>query len=76
MYEILGLILMSSISVILLKAGGIMAYCGPTTGAQSYFEQFGYELPMGENTAGKCVILSVLVSMNIFSLQCCIRFCD
>ena len=30
-----------------------MAYCGPTTGAQAYFEQFGYELPMGENTAGK-----------------------
>ena len=28
-----------------------MAYCGPTTEAQSYFERFGYELPMGENTA-------------------------
>jgi len=28
-----------------------MAYCGPTTEAQSYFEGFGYELPMGENTA-------------------------
>lgn len=37
--------------LILLKAGGIMAYCGPTTEAQSYFERFGYELPMGENTA-------------------------
>jgi len=37
--------------LILLKAGGSMVYCGVTTEAKSYFERFGYELPMGENTA-------------------------